>query len=72
MLKITRRSGESFFVGDPSGPDCVAVRIGRNDNGRIHIHIHAPRSVQILRSEVCEKYGVQVHPSLTQFMEKQQ
>lgn len=50
MLSITRRKGESFFIGDD-----VEVYIGEVYKGNVKIGIKAPKEVKIMRKELLEK-----------------
>ena len=52
MLAITRRIGESFFIGDDVKISIVSVQ-GR----QVKIAIDAPRDVPILREELKDSYG---------------
>ncbi len=49
MLVITRKTSESFFVGDN-----ITVTILEVNGDRIKIGIDAPKSVKIMRKEVLE------------------
>jgi len=49
MLVLTRKTGESFFIGDDIE---ITVRSIRGDG--VRIAIDAPREVKILRSELKE------------------
>jgi carbon storage regulator CsrA len=47
MLILTRRAGESFFIGDD-----IEVVILETHGSQVRIGINAPRDVQILRTEL--------------------
>ena len=51
MLIITRKPGESFYIGD----DIKVTILGERD-GTVKVGIDAPKDVQILREEIREKY----------------
>lgn len=50
MLVINRKVGESIQVGD----DIVFTIVG-SDRGQIKVGIEAPRSIEVLRSELIQK-----------------
>ena len=52
MLCISLNPGEYFTVGDE-----VVVQYDRLSGGQVHLTIHAPREVPILRGEVLERSG---------------
>ena len=52
MLCLTLLPGEYFTVGDDT-----VIQFDRFNGGRVHITIHAPREVTILRGEVLERSG---------------
>lgn len=51
MLLITRKPGQSFFVG----PD-IRIKIDRISGDRIRIAIDAPDAVRICREEIIDRY----------------
>ena len=52
MLKITRRVGESFLIGDPRSDDCILVTPMLINSGKqIKLWITAPDSMNISRTE---------------------
>lgn len=52
MLCISLKPGEYFTVGDG-----VVVQYDRLSGDQVHLTIHAPREVSILRGEVLERSG---------------
>lgn len=50
MLSITRRKGQSFFIGDD-----VEVYISDVQRGNVKVSISAPKEVKIMRKELLEK-----------------
>lgn len=46
-LVITRKAGESVFIGDS-----IEVTITRIGSNRVHLQIKAPSTVKILREEL--------------------
>ena len=49
MLVLTRRSGESFFIGDN-----IEIKISDISGDKVRVSIDAPREITILRSELLE------------------
>lgn len=50
MLSITRRKGQSFFIGDN-----VEVYISDIQKGGVKISINAPKEIRIMRKELLER-----------------
>lgn len=48
MLVISRRVGESVYIGDD-----VRVEVTRVNGGQVGLAIDAPKHVRILREEIC-------------------
>lgn len=57
MLVITRRCGESFYIGDN-----VVVTVLDTSGKRARIGVVAPREVAISRSEIATSTGSPVEP----------
>ena len=49
MLVLTRRSGESFFIGDN-----IEIKVSDISGDKVRISIDAPREISVLRSELLE------------------
>lgn len=49
MLVITRKKGESFFIGDD-----IEITISKIEDGSVKIAINAPKEMRILRKELYE------------------
>ncbi|GAA4094874.1 carbon storage regulator [Zhongshania borealis] len=47
MLSITRKEGQSFYIGDE-----ITVTVKRARSGNAVIRINAPREISIMRSEL--------------------
>ena len=47
MLVLTRRSGESFFIGDN-----IEIKVSDISGDKVRISIDAPREISVLRSEL--------------------
>lgn len=47
MLTISRKSGESFKIGDD-----IEVFVNKTDNEQVKVTISAPKELRILRSEL--------------------
>lgn len=47
MLTISRKSGESFKIGDD-----IEVFVNKTDNEQVKVTISAPKELKILRSEL--------------------
>lgn len=52
MLCITMRCGDYFVVGDDT-----VIQLDQLGPDRVHLTIHAPREVPIVRGEVLERSG---------------
>lgn len=50
MLIITRKEGESFFIGDN-----IEITITKVADGNVKIGIEAPKEMIILRKELCKE-----------------
>lgn len=50
MLSITRRKGQSFYIGEN-----VEVYISDVQRGNVKVSIDAPKDVRIMRKELLEK-----------------
>lgn len=50
MLIITRRAGETFFIGDD-----VQVTVLRSSGGSVRFGITAPKDVNVARAELIER-----------------
>jgi carbon storage regulator len=50
MLFISRKLGESFFIGD-----AIEVTVERIKNGKVRLSFKAPRAVPIVRAELERK-----------------
>jgi carbon storage regulator CsrA len=50
MLTITRRSGESFSIGDD-----ITIHIDTVRSGQVKVSIAAPEALLILRSELADR-----------------
>ncbi|MCI8993623.1 MAG: carbon storage regulator [Eubacterium sp.] len=57
MLKLTLKAGEYLLIGDGIK---VVYTGGSNNNG--HLLIDAPKSMNIARSGILEKYGMAAEP----------
>jgi carbon storage regulator len=49
MLVLTRKSSETILIGDD-----IVVKVLKTGKGAIKIGIEAPRSIRVLRGELCE------------------
>ena len=49
LLVITRKKGESFFIGDD-----IEITISKIEDGSVKIAINAPKEMRILRKELYE------------------
>lgn len=49
MLTITRKTGQSFEIGDN-----ITVHIGRINGNQVKVSIDAPKEVPIVRNELIE------------------
>ena len=47
MLTISRKSGESFKIGDD-----IEVFVNKTDNAQVKVTISAPKELKILRTEL--------------------
>ena len=47
MLTISRKSGQSFKIGDD-----IEVFVNKTDNAQVKVTISAPKELKILRSEL--------------------
>lgn len=56
MLVITRRPGESFFIGDE-------IEILILEGGPVRIGISAPKAIEILRTELIPAEELEVVPA---------
>lgn len=54
MLCISMKAGDYFTVGSDT-----VIQLERLDGERIHLAIHAPREIPILRGDVLERGGGQ-------------
>lgn len=59
MLSITRRKGQSFFIGDD-----VEVYISDVQRGNVKVSIDAPKEIKIMRKELLEKEKAQKEEKL--------
>ena len=51
-LVLTRRSGETVFIGDD-----IKVTIVSSQGNQVKVAFEAPKDVVILRQELLERYG---------------
>lgn len=62
MLVLTRCVGESILCQLPDGQELIFT-IARNDPGRVRVGIQAPRSVNILRTELLDRIPLSSSPA---------
>ena len=55
MLSITRRKGQSFFIGED-----VEVYISDVQRGNVKVSIDAPKNVRIMRKELLERENADI------------